>query len=54
MNTNRNLTKEQIINYMVDSLGWSEDQDRLQTESRDDLWDMLTEEEKEECEKYSL
>jgi hypothetical protein len=52
--TTTQLNKQQIISYMVDVLGWSEDQDRLNTETTADLWDMLSEEEQHECEEYNV
>lgn len=44
-----NLTKEQIINYMVDVLGYSDLQDTLELKTDIELWYMLSEEQQREC-----
>lgn len=48
------LTKEQILNYMIDVLGYNYDQDMLESQTKSELWDMLTKTERKECEEYSL
>jgi len=48
-----NLSKEQIINYMVDVLGYSDIQDTLELKTDIELWYMLSEEQQRECEGFN-